>query len=57
MPAGRPPGPPGISKLRRGLELDPGFGAEGPLTERLRTTYAEVVRGNRPAPGPWLTPV
>jgi branched-chain amino acid aminotransferase len=33
------------------------FGAEGPLTERLRTTYTDVVRGRRPAPGPWLTQV
>ena len=28
-----------------------------PVTERLRVTYADVVRGNRPAPGNWLTPV
>lgn len=28
---------------------------ERPLTDRLRTTYAEIVRGNRPAPGDWLT--
>ncbi|HEY0614679.1 MAG TPA: branched-chain amino acid transaminase [Candidatus Elarobacter sp.] len=33
------------------------LGDEGPLTRRLRTTYTEVVRGRRPAPGPWLTPV
>ena len=33
------------------------FPGEGPLTERLRTIYAEVVRGRRPAPGPWLTQV
>jgi branched-chain amino acid aminotransferase len=33
------------------------LGAEGPLTERLRTIYADVVRGRRPAPGPWLTQV
>ncbi len=26
-----------------------------PLTDRLRLTYADVVRGNRPAPGDWLT--
>ncbi len=26
-----------------------------PLTERLRVTYSDVVRGNRPAPGDWLT--
>jgi len=26
-----------------------------PVTERLRTTYAAIVRGNRPAPGDWLT--
>jgi branched-chain amino acid aminotransferase len=30
---------------------------EGPLTQRLRTTYTDVVRGRRPAPGPWLTQV
>jgi branched-chain amino acid aminotransferase len=36
---------------------DRDFGAEGPLTERLRTTYTDVVRGRRPAPGPWLTQV
>lgn len=30
---------------------------EGPLTSRLRTTYTDVVRGRRPAPGPWLTQV
>lgn len=34
---------------------DRDLGAEGPITERLRTTYADVVRGRRPAPGPWLT--
>jgi branched-chain amino acid aminotransferase len=28
---------------------------ERPLTDRLRTTYADIVRGNRPAPGDWLT--
>jgi branched-chain amino acid aminotransferase len=28
---------------------------ERPITDRLRTTYSEVVRGNRPAPGNWLT--
>ncbi len=33
------------------------LGAEGPLTERLRTTYADVVRGRRAGPGPWLTQV
>lgn len=33
------------------------LGAEGPVTQRLRTTYFEVVRGRRPAPGPWLTQV
>jgi branched-chain amino acid aminotransferase len=26
-----------------------------PLTDRLRTAYADVVRGNRSAPGDWLT--
>jgi branched-chain amino acid aminotransferase len=36
---------------------DRDFGAEGPLTKRLRTTYTDVVRGRRPAPGPWLTQV
>jgi branched-chain amino acid aminotransferase len=36
---------------------DRDFGAEGPLTERLRTTYTDVVRARRSAPGPWLTPV
>jgi branched-chain amino acid aminotransferase len=33
------------------------FPGEGELTQRLRTTYTEVVRGRRPAPGPWLTQV
>ncbi len=33
------------------------FEGEGPLTERLRTTYHDVVRGVREAPGPWLTTV
>jgi branched-chain amino acid aminotransferase len=33
------------------------LGTEGPLTERLRTIYADVVRGRRPPPGPWLTQV
>jgi len=28
---------------------------ERPVTDRLRTVYADVVRGNRPAPGNWLT--
>ena len=36
---------------------DRDLGAEGNLTRRLRTTYTDVVRGRRPAPGPWLTPV
>jgi branched-chain amino acid aminotransferase len=32
------------------------FGGEGALTRRLRTTYADVVRGKAPAPAPgWLT--
>jgi branched-chain amino acid aminotransferase len=26
-----------------------------PLTDRLRVTYSDVVRGKRPAPGDWLT--
>lgn len=29
--------------------------AEGPVTERLRTAYTAVVRGEVDAPGPWLT--
>jgi branched-chain amino acid aminotransferase len=29
--------------------------SEGPLTERLRTTYAMAVRGEAPAPADWLT--
>jgi len=33
------------------------FEEEGPLTARLRTTYHDVVRGVREAPGPWLTQV
>ena len=36
---------------------DRSFEGEGPVTERLRTTYHDVVRGNRTAPGPWLTHV
>ncbi len=28
---------------------------EGPITERLRTTYASIVRGEIPAPAAWLT--
>jgi branched-chain amino acid aminotransferase len=28
---------------------------ERPITDRLRTTYSDVVRGNRTAPGNWLT--
>ncbi len=31
------------------------FAGEGPITERLRTTYQDIVRGRREAPGPWLT--
>jgi branched-chain amino acid aminotransferase len=30
---------------------------ERPVTDRLRVAYAEIVRGTRPAPAPWLTPV
>ncbi|HEY4442489.1 MAG TPA: branched-chain amino acid transaminase [Candidatus Elarobacter sp.] len=33
------------------------FDGEGPITQRLRTTYHAIVRGERPAPGPWLTHV
>ena len=33
------------------------YTGEGPTTERLRTIYTDVVRGRRPAPGPWLTQV
>jgi branched-chain amino acid aminotransferase len=29
--------------------------AEGPITARLRTAYAAIVRGEAPAPGDWLT--
>jgi branched-chain amino acid aminotransferase len=36
---------------------DRDLGGEGPLTRRLRTVYTDVVRGRRPAPGPWLTQV
>jgi branched-chain amino acid aminotransferase len=32
------------------------FGDEGPVTQQLRTAYHGIVRGERPAPGPWLTP-
>ncbi len=32
------------------------FAGEGPVTERLRTAYTDIVRGRRRAPGPWLTP-
>lgn len=31
------------------------FRGEGPVTERLRTAYQDIVRGRREAPGPWLT--
>jgi branched-chain amino acid aminotransferase len=34
---------------------DHAFAQDRPVTELLRTTYADVVRGRRPAPGPWLT--
>lgn len=34
---------------------DRDLNGEGTLTHRLRTTYADVVRGRTPAPGPWLT--
>ena len=33
------------------------FAGEGPITQRLRSIYTDVVRGARPAPGPWLTPL
>lgn len=33
------------------------FAGEGPVTQRLRTIYTDVVRARRPAPGPWLTQV
>ena len=33
------------------------FDGEGPITQQLRTTYHAIVRGERPAPGPWLTHV
>jgi branched-chain amino acid aminotransferase len=37
---------------------DRDLGAEGPLTQRLRTTYTDVVRGRRAPPSPsWLTVV
>jgi branched-chain amino acid aminotransferase len=36
---------------------DRDFGGEGPVTERLRTAYTEIVRGRREAPGRWLTQV
>lgn len=36
---------------------DRDFGGEGPVTERLRTMYTEIVRGRREAPGRWLTQV
>jgi branched-chain amino acid aminotransferase len=36
---------------------DRDLGVEGPVTRRLRTAYTDVVRGRRPAPGPWLTQV
>ena len=36
---------------------DRDLGGEGALTRRLRTTYTDVVRDRRPAPGPWLTQV
>ena len=31
------------------------LGGEGPLTQRLRASYTEIVRGRQRAPGPWLT--
>jgi branched-chain amino acid aminotransferase len=36
---------------------DRDFGGEGPITERLRTAYTEIVRGRREAPARWLTHV
>ena len=33
------------------------FDGEGPVTQRLRTMYTDIVRGRRAAPGPWLTHV
>jgi branched-chain amino acid aminotransferase len=34
---------------------DHAFPGESPVTERLRTAYADIVRGRLDAPGPWLT--
>ena len=36
---------------------DKAFPEEGPITRRLRETFADVVRGRAPAPGNWLTKV
>ena len=33
------------------------FAGEGPVTQRLREIYTDVVRGRRAAPGPWLPQV
>lgn len=33
------------------------FGAEGPVTARLRTAYTEIVRGRAASPAGWVTPL
>ena len=44
-----------VTPIRSVDKITIGEGRRGPITARIQKTYLEVTKGERPAPGPWLT--
>jgi len=44
-----------ITPIRSVDRITVGNGARGPITEKIQKAYFEVTKGERPAPGKWLT--
>ena len=44
-----------ITPIRTVDRIQVGIGKRGPVTARIQQIFFEITRGERPAPGPWLT--
>ena len=44
-----------VTPIRSVDKIKVGAGKRGPVTERVQQAFFEITKGERPAPGPWLT--
>src|SRR5256714_13720807 len=44
-----------ITPIRSVDRIPVGAGGRGPITEKIQKAFFEITKGERPAPGPWLT--